>query len=397
MRCSTGAPTSRSTPRRTCPRSHPRASCSRPCPNAPTRVMRSSARRSTPCRWVGAWRPVRCGGGRSSRRLVPTSRSRSYAATSTPGSRRRRCYDAIVLAAAGLDRLGLGDRITERLDMSLMLPMVGQGALAVECRADDDATLERLAAIDDTDAHTAVRAERAFLAELGGGCSLPCAAFATVHGDQVTIDALLAALDGSVVVRGHAESSDPVKAGLEVTQRDPRARWAGVARPVTVYLVGAGPGDPGLITVRGAEVLARADVVVYDRLVAPSLLDLAPRGAELISAAKAPGTVELTQDEINALLVQRGGTASNRRAPEGRRSVRVRARGRGSRGARRGGRAVRGGARDHQRDRRGRVRRDPRDAPRRVHPLHRGHRPRGPGEGSHRRRLGRARARVARS
>ena len=60
--------------------------------------------------------------------------------------------------------------------------MVGQGALAVECRADDDATRERLAAIDDVDAHTAVRAERAFLAELGGGCSLPCAAYATVDG-----------------------------------------------------------------------------------------------------------------------------------------------------------------------------------------------------------------------
>jgi uroporphyrinogen III methyltransferase / synthase len=79
---------------------------------------------------------------------------------------------------------------------------------------------------------------------------------------------------------------------------------------VTVYLVGAGPGDPGLITVRGAEALARADVVVYDRLVAPSLLELAPRGAELISAAKAPGKVELTQDEINALLVERGGTTA---------------------------------------------------------------------------------------
>ena len=66
-----------------------------------------------------------------------------------------------------------------------MLPMVGQGALAVECRADDAPRRERLAAIDDADAHTAVRAERAFLAELGGGCSLPCAAYATVDGDHV--------------------------------------------------------------------------------------------------------------------------------------------------------------------------------------------------------------------
>jgi uroporphyrinogen III methyltransferase / synthase len=75
---------------------------------------------------------------------------------------------------------------------------------------------------------------------------------------------------------------------------------------MTVYLVGAGPGDPGLITVRGADALARADVVVYDRLAPPALLELAPRDAELVSAGKAPGRAELTQDEINALLVEHG-------------------------------------------------------------------------------------------
>ncbi|HEX6310302.1 MAG TPA: uroporphyrinogen-III C-methyltransferase [Acidimicrobiia bacterium] len=75
---------------------------------------------------------------------------------------------------------------------------------------------------------------------------------------------------------------------------------------MTVYLVGAGPGDPGLITVRGADALARADVVVYDRLVARSLLDLAPPGAERISVGKAPGRVEMSQPDINALLVERG-------------------------------------------------------------------------------------------
>jgi uroporphyrinogen III methyltransferase/synthase len=75
---------------------------------------------------------------------------------------------------------------------------------------------------------------------------------------------------------------------------------------MTVYLVGAGPGDPGLITVRGAEVLARADVVVYDRLSVASLLDLAPPGAERISVGKAPGRPRIAQAEINALLVERG-------------------------------------------------------------------------------------------
>jgi uroporphyrinogen III methyltransferase/synthase len=75
---------------------------------------------------------------------------------------------------------------------------------------------------------------------------------------------------------------------------------------VTVYLVGAGPGDPGLLTVRGADVLARADVVVHDRLASPALLDLAPRDAERISVGKAPGRVEMEQRDIDALLVARG-------------------------------------------------------------------------------------------
>jgi uroporphyrinogen III methyltransferase/synthase len=75
---------------------------------------------------------------------------------------------------------------------------------------------------------------------------------------------------------------------------------------MTVYLVGAGPGDPGLITVKGAEVLARADVVVFDRLSVESLLDLAPAGAERISVGKTPGHPSAAQEDINALLVERG-------------------------------------------------------------------------------------------
>jgi uroporphyrinogen III methyltransferase/synthase len=79
---------------------------------------------------------------------------------------------------------------------------------------------------------------------------------------------------------------------------------------VTVYLVGAGPGDPGLITVRGAELLRSADVVVYDRLVSSALVDLVPAGAERVYVGKAPGAAELDQAAINALLVDRGHTAA---------------------------------------------------------------------------------------
>ena len=80
---------------------------------------------------------------------------------------------------------------------------------------------------------------------------------------------------------------------------------------MTVYLVGGGPGDPGLITVRGAEVLARADVVFFDRLSAAALLDLAPSGAEQISVGKTAGQPGISQDEINALLVERGRTGQH--------------------------------------------------------------------------------------
>ncbi|HEY8545572.1 MAG TPA: SAM-dependent methyltransferase, partial [Acidimicrobiales bacterium] len=75
---------------------------------------------------------------------------------------------------------------------------------------------------------------------------------------------------------------------------------------MTVYLVGGGPGDPGLLTVRALEVLERAEVVVYDRLSQESLLDLAPAAAERIDVGKAPGMARMTQEDINALLVERG-------------------------------------------------------------------------------------------
>jgi hydroxymethylbilane synthase len=125
-------------------------------------------------------------------------------------------YDAIVVAAAALVRLGLDDQADELLDPSVLLPQVGQGALAVECRNDDDDTLARVLAIDDRSVHAAVDAERAYLAELGGGCDLPCGALAHVDGDEIAIEALLAATDGHVVLRATARATDPVVAGRAV-------------------------------------------------------------------------------------------------------------------------------------------------------------------------------------
>jgi hydroxymethylbilane synthase len=130
-------------------------------------------------------------------------------------------FDAVVVAVAALERLGLAGRAAEVLDPSVMLPQVAQGALAVECREDDDETAERLQAIDDHAARRAVEAERAFLRRLGGGCDLPCGALAGVTGPGggvVAIDVLLATLDGKAVLRCHHEAADPEAAGAEAAR-----------------------------------------------------------------------------------------------------------------------------------------------------------------------------------
>jgi len=133
-------------------------------------------------------------------------------------------FDAIVVAAAALDRLGLSDRIDERLSVADMLPQVGQGALAVECRVDDAATYERLVEIDDAEAHLAVTAERAFLAELGGGCSLPVGAYARVvtgsdlDGPAVSLEGLIASDDGRRVARASRVGHDPEQTGRELAR-----------------------------------------------------------------------------------------------------------------------------------------------------------------------------------
>jgi len=128
-------------------------------------------------------------------------------------------FDGAVVAAAALDRLGLSDRIAERLDPSVVLPQVGQGALAVECRADDGETRARLTAIDSSGAHRVLDAERAFLAELGGGCNLPSGAYAQRDGEGVVLEAMLASLDGRVVLRVTGGGDDPVRLGRELARR----------------------------------------------------------------------------------------------------------------------------------------------------------------------------------
>jgi hydroxymethylbilane synthase len=126
-------------------------------------------------------------------------------------------YAAIVLAAAGLRRLGWADRIAEILPPETMCPAVGQGALAIETRTDGHAR-EACAALDHADTHAAVAAERAFLRALGGGCQVPIGAYASLEGERLHLHGLVIAPDGSQCVAGDiagaAQASEELGAAL---------------------------------------------------------------------------------------------------------------------------------------------------------------------------------------
>jgi hydroxymethylbilane synthase len=125
-------------------------------------------------------------------------------------------YHAAVLAAAGVRRLGLEDAVSEWLDAETMLPAPGQGALAIQCRAGDDAVLALLAEIDNPKARAETTAERAFLRVLGAGCAAPVAALAeTLTTTRVRLRGLVASVDGSGMVRVHGEG-EPQTIGDEL-------------------------------------------------------------------------------------------------------------------------------------------------------------------------------------
>lgn len=111
-------------------------------------------------------------------------------------------YDAIVLAAAGLHRLGYAERITEHLPEDILLPAVGQGALAIETRSDDLTVNEIVRLLEHYPTRLACEAERAFLKGLGGGCLVPIAAHGSIRAERMTLAGLVASIDGSEIVRG---------------------------------------------------------------------------------------------------------------------------------------------------------------------------------------------------
>jgi hydroxymethylbilane synthase len=127
-------------------------------------------------------------------------------------------YDAIILAAAGVLRLGLETHVRSRISADVMCPAVGQGALAIEIRRGDQQTKALLAFLNDADTHAAIDCERALLGSLGGGCQVPIGAYAEKRGERLFLRAMVGRPDGSEILREQAEGTDSVKLGRETAQ-----------------------------------------------------------------------------------------------------------------------------------------------------------------------------------
>ena len=130
-------------------------------------------------------------------------------------------YDAIILAAAGLIRLEMGERIRDFIEPEVSLPANGQGAVGIECRIDDTVTKALLAPLEHNETRIRVNAERAMNRHLEGGCQVPIGAYALVEGDQVHLRGLVGAIDGSEILRdeisGHVDDAE--KLGVELAKK----------------------------------------------------------------------------------------------------------------------------------------------------------------------------------
>lgn len=206
-------------------------------------------------------------------------------------------YSALVLAAAGLKRLNLEHRISRYFTVDEILPAAGQGILAVQGRA--DCSYEYMDGFFDADATYAALAERAFVRELDGGCSSPVAAHGVVVGDEIQITGLY--YDQKTGNYYKERKTGPVNQaealGISLA-REMRMKTG------KVWLVGAGPGDVGLFTQKGKQVLEQADVVVYDRLVGQGILTMIPENAQCIDVGKRAGNHTMPQEEINQVLLE---------------------------------------------------------------------------------------------
>jgi uroporphyrinogen III methyltransferase/synthase len=252
--------------------------------------------------------------------------------------------DAIILARAGLERLGLAESISFVFDPKQFVPAPAQGALAIQTRADDKETVEIVRSIDDELARALVSAERQVLVTMKCGCHAPVGAYAEHNRDGIELHAFISDIDGRHIIKKHGggPASEAVQLGERVArelldaggreilhdlERSPSKGDSGrvgsahhkpsaaveigehsalcAAKKGVAYLVGAGPGRADLITLRGAELIKAADCIIIDKLANPALLEMARRDAEIIHVPKRIGPGSFTQNQINQILVEK--------------------------------------------------------------------------------------------
>lgn len=222
--------------------------------------------------------------------------------------------DAIVVAAAGLIRLGWQNRITQYLPYQIMLPAGGQGALGIEVRDENEEIKRMLRPLDDDDSRVAITAERSFLQRLGGGCQVPVAALSRLGEKKLILEALVSSSQGEEILRQKMEGfpKNPEELGEQLAQRIFAKGWKKTASGFTfqkpdligrVYLVGAGPGDAGLITLKGVECIKKADLIIYDRLVNKKFLDYASNNCKFVYMGKLPGESS-SQAQISKMMLR---------------------------------------------------------------------------------------------
>lgn len=217
-------------------------------------------------------------------------------------------YDALILAAAGMVRMGFSHRIFRYFSTEEIIPSAGQGIMVVQGRR--EAGYEFLKAANDDDSEVMALAERAFVRTLNGGCSSPTAACSEVRGDILKIRGLYydeatesyrtAAIEGSV--------RRPEELGIRLALSLKAKHEKECNTTGKVWLLGAGPGDAELLTIKGKQILEKAQVVIYDALVGDGVLGWIPETSKQIYVGKRGGFHASTQEEINEILISEGKT-----------------------------------------------------------------------------------------
>lgn len=218
-------------------------------------------------------------------------------------------YDALILAAAGLIRLGFADRISRYFSVEEMIPSAGQGILAVQGRRDSRLSFVKM--IHSEESAVLTRAEQGFVAALGGGCSSPTAASAMLEDGRIRLRGLYYKEETGEVCIGSIEGKVDEAAELGLRLAEKLAGKYVAPSKGKVYLIGSGPGDAGLLTLRAKELLEQADSVVYDALAGDAVLGWIPEHARKIDVGKRSGRHSKKQEEILEILLeeaQKGGT-----------------------------------------------------------------------------------------